>query len=137
MRADNSAFIVQAARDRRAATLHRAQQALQRLDRTGSAINFRTVADAASVSRAWLYREPTLRAEIQRLRRPGRPGHDTGAVPSAQRASTESLQRRLETALADVTRLKHENHQLHEQIARLHGERRAADTHPSTRPTSA
>lgn len=129
MRADNSAFIVQAARDRRAATLRRAQEARQRLDQAGAAINFRAVAEAASVSRAWLYREPTLRAEIQRLRR-GRAGGDTAVVtPSAQRASSESQQRRLEAILEEIARLKEENRQLRDQVARLHGERRAAQTH--------
>ncbi|MGH7702975.1 MAG: DUF6262 family protein [Gemmatimonadales bacterium] len=130
MRADNTAFIVQAARDRRAATLRRAQEALQRLDRAGAAINFRAVAEAASVSRAWLYREPTLRAEIQRLRRDrASDGTGTAATPSAQRASSGSLQRRLEAAVDEIARLKQDNRQLRDQIARLHGERRGANPH--------
>ncbi len=70
MRADNTAFIVDAARQRREVTLRRAEDALRRLDRGGAAISFRAMAEAASVSRAWLYREPTLRAEIER---PGTP----------------------------------------------------------------
>ena len=121
MRADNTTFIVKAAQERREAALQRAGEALRRLDRSGGPVNFRAVADAAGVSRSWLYREQSLRAEIARLR------HDrpTGtSAPSAQRASAESLQRRLEAALDEVASLKQENRQLREQVARLYGERR-------------
>lgn len=127
MRADNSAFIVQAAKERREGTIRRAQDALRRLDKSGAPITFKTVAEIASVSRAWLYREPTLRAEIQRLRSNGT-SRGAMVVPSAQRASDESLGRRLELAADEIARLKTENRQLREQIARLHGERRAAGT---------
>jgi hypothetical protein len=124
VRADNTAFTVKSAHDRRGAALQRAREALQRLDRSGGPVNFRSVADAAGVSRSWLYREPSLRSEIERLRRDG-PGPQTPRVALAQRASGESTQRRLEALLEDVARLKEENHQLREQVARLHGERRA------------
>jgi hypothetical protein len=135
VRADNTAHIVQAARDRHTEALGRAQEALRRLDRAGTPITFPAVAVAASVSRAWLYREPSLRAEIQRLRAQ-RVSGQAAALPSAQRATSESLQRRLEAALEHVTSLREENHRLREQIARLHGERRAATQAPSTRPSS-
>lgn len=127
MRADNTAFIVQAARERHDATLRRAHEAIQRLDRTGAAITFQAVATAASVSRSWLYREPTLRAEIQRLRRDGAT-HSTTVVPSAQRATSESLQHRLQAVTEEIARLKKENRQLRDQVAKLHGERRAVGT---------
>jgi hypothetical protein len=130
VRADNTTFIVAAARQRREATLRRAEGALRRLDRAGAAISFRAVAEAASVSRGWLYREPGLRAEIERLR--GDPTRHRGAVvtPSAQRASDESKQRRLEAVLEEITRLKEENRQLREQLARRLGEQRAAGRQP-------
>ncbi|MHB1548002.1 MAG: DUF6262 family protein [Acidimicrobiales bacterium] len=136
MRADNTAIVVQAARDRREATLRRANEALQRLDRAGAIISFVAVAEAGSVSRAWLYREPTLRAEIQRLRSSRTSHRAPVRLPSAQRASNESLQRRLEAATEEISRLKQENRQLREQIAKLHGERRT-DMHlrpPRTSP---
>jgi hypothetical protein len=130
VRADNTAFIVDAARRRREVTLHRAEEALRRLDHEGAAISFRAVAESASVSRAWLYREPTLRAEIERLR--SVPNRHRGAVvaPSAQRASDDSKQRRLEAMLEEVARLKEENRQLREQLARRLGEQRAAGRQP-------
>ena len=85
---------------------------------------------------AWLYREPTLRDEIQRLRR-RHTDEPQPAPPSSQRASAESVQRRLEAAVGEVTRLKQENRQLREQVARLHGARRVAPArrHPPTSQT--
>ena len=123
MPADNSAAIVAAARARRDATLRRARETLRRLDETGEPISFTAVASAASVSRAWLYREPTVRAEIDRLRSRSRPGRRS--PPSTERASTESLQCRLEAALDDLSVLREENRRLRDQLARRLGEHRA------------
>lgn len=67
MRTDNSRFIIEAAKQRRDAALRRTYEALDRLDETGQ-VTFAAVAAAASVSRAWLYRQPLIRAEIDRLR---------------------------------------------------------------------
>lgn len=127
MRADNSRFIIQAARDRHRDTLERAREALRRLDRSGEPITFRAVAEAGSVSVAWLYREPTIRAEIERLR-PARTGAAPVTLPSAQHASVESLQRRIETTLDEIRRLREENRQLRDRVARQFGERRACGT---------
>lgn len=62
MRADSSRFIVEAAKERRDAALRRAYEAIDRLDETGQPVTFVAVAAAASVSRAWLYRQPLIRA---------------------------------------------------------------------------
>jgi hypothetical protein len=129
MRADNSRFIVQAAHDRRDETLHRAQDALRRLDRSGEPITFRSVAEAASVSRSWLYRQPVLRAEIERLR-PTQPSAPQPVVPVAQHASAESLHQRLEALHEQAQRLREENRQLRDQVARMFGDRRSHRTAP-------
>jgi hypothetical protein len=132
MRADNSRFIIQAARERHRDTLERAREALLQLDRSGELVTFRAVAEAGSVSRAWLYREPTMRAEIERLRAAS-PSVAPVMLPSAQHASAESLQRRMETTLDEfrrvrdeIRRLKEENRQLRDQVARQLGERRGS-----------
>ncbi|MGH9244045.1 MAG: DUF6262 family protein [Acidimicrobiales bacterium] len=101
-------------------TRHRALQALRRLDGAGQAVTFVSLAQAAAVSRSWLYRQPDLRAEIDRLRTT----RSTTPPPSAQRASTESMRRRLEATLDETRRLKEENRQLREQLARLYGQHR-------------
>ncbi len=135
MRADNTAFIVAAARQRHEATLRRAHDAIRRLDQAGAQVSFQAVARAADVSRAWLYRQPGLRGEIERLRR-DRTGQGRESVPpSAQRASNDSLQRRLEAAIEEIRRLKKDNQSLRDQIARLHGQRRAGGANLSSKPT--
>lgn len=123
MRADNSAVIVAAAHARRDATVSRAREALRHLDDTGRPITFAAVADAASVSRAWLYSDATMRAEIERLRARARPHRPS--LPAAQRASTESLQRRLEAANEEITVLREENRLLRERLAHDLGDQRS------------
>jgi hypothetical protein len=68
MRADNSRHIVTAARNRHEHTRAKAIQALREIDAAGDAVTFDAVARAAGVSRSWLYTQPDLRAEIERLR---------------------------------------------------------------------
>jgi hypothetical protein len=121
---DNSRYLVSAARQRHDQALSRAREVLRRLEHTGEPVTFRSVADAASVSRGWLYRVPELRAAIVALRS-AHPSPRTRSVPAAQRASTESLQRRLEAVREEITRLRDENAELRDRLARLYGERRA------------
>ena len=128
MRADNSHHLAAAARKRRAATLERARDALRRLEASGEPVTFRSVAAAAGVSRSWLYAEADIRAEIDRLRAqqhaaPSRP------VPVRQRASEASLLHRLELAHDRTRALEAENRQLRAQLARAHGDLRAARRH--------
>ena len=125
MRADNTHHLRQAAQARHESTMDKAKQALRELDRAGQPVTFRAVAETARVSRAWLYRQPELRATIERLR--ARQNSSTQPqLPAAQRASDESRQRRLEALHHDNAQLRTENAQLRDQIARLLGERRAS-----------
>ena len=127
MRADNTHLITAAAARRAAATRQRATRALRRMDATGSTITFETVAREAKVSRSWLYNQPDIRAEIERLRARHRPAPAARQVPEQQRASDASLLRRLEAATARNRRLEAENHELREALALALGERRTAD----------
>jgi len=97
MRADNSTFVIAAARRRSQAKHRRTVAALRRMDTAGVAVTFDAVAREANVSRSWLYNKPDLRAEIERLRQRERPS-GRRPVPDRQRASEASLQRRLELA---------------------------------------
>jgi 3-methyladenine DNA glycosylase AlkC len=141
MRADNSRFLVQAARRRSHATRERAIQALRRLAAKGDPVTFETVARTAGVSRSWLYAQSDLRLEIGRLRALQQEGQARAAssplVPARQRASEASLRRRLEAVNAEIRRLREENRQLREQLAWAIGERRAASIHSSREDRSA
>jgi hypothetical protein len=140
MRADNSHLIVQAARRRSQATRERAIQTLRRLAASGDPITFETVARTAGVFRSWLYAQPDLRLEIGRLRAQQGGGQgrtpNSPPVPVRQRASDASLRRRLEAVNAEICRLREENRQLRQQLARALGERRAAAIHPSEHHSS-
>ena len=72
--------IVTAARQRHELTRAKVLKALRELDRAGTPVTFQTVAAAAGVSRSWLYTQPDIRTDVQRLREatrraPGRPTH--------------------------------------------------------------
>jgi hypothetical protein len=126
MTAGNRAALTAAAQQRAQDTRRRAVEALRHCDAAGEPMTFTSIARTAGVSRSWLYRQADLRTQIDRLRATR---GATTTVPSAQRASTDSQQRRLETTLDEIQRLKTENHQLREQVARRFGQQRA-DGHP-------
>jgi hypothetical protein len=103
-----------AARRKREHAQARTRGAVRELDQQGRAITFQAVARQAGVSRQWLYQQPELRNEIERLRE--RHIAVTGPqVPDAQRATTASLRQRLEN-------LRAENRSLREQVAELKAE---------------
>jgi hypothetical protein len=137
MQADNSRHLIAAARRRAAATRKRAIAALRRMDKAGTPITFDAVAKEAKVSRSWLYNQPDLRAEVERLRARQNPAPNGRPVPDRQRASDASLLRRLESTAERIRRLEAENQQLREALALALGERRAAtvlgDTHDTPR----
>ena len=130
--ADNRAHLAAAAARRSLETRERATHALRRLDAAGTPITFAAVSDEAGISRSWLYRNPDIRTEIQRLRSATQ---QTGlpAAPSAERATDASLHQRLETLLGDNRALRDDNRELHDQVAALLGNKRAE--RPTT-PTS-
>jgi hypothetical protein len=127
MRADNSHHVIAAARRRAAATRKRAITALRRMDTAGNPVTFDAVARQARVSRSWLYSQPELRTEIERLRARQRPATPAQPVPDRQRATDASLLRRLEAATERIRRLDTENQQLRQALSRVLGERRAAE----------
>ena len=146
MRADNSIHLVTAAQQRHELTrakaiapMHeldptaavrrrsddarrRAVTALRSLDADGQPVTFSTVASAAGVSRSWLYTQPDIKDEIHRLRLQDR--GPTAPIPSPQRASDESLRRRLEISNRRNRELADENQRLRRQLANVLGQLR-------------
>ncbi len=61
MRADNTRHIITAAHQRHELTRAKAIQALRTIDAQGAPVTFQTVAQAAAVSRSWLYAQPDIR----------------------------------------------------------------------------
>jgi hypothetical protein len=115
--------MVAAAQRRHDETRRKATEALRRLDAAGEPISFVAVAEAAGISRAWLYRDTAVRAEIDRLRRPRRRADRTGR-PAAERATADSVRAQLEALRALEAELLAENHRLREALARKLGQER-------------
>jgi Family of unknown function (DUF6262) len=107
--------------------LNAAREAVERLCREGKTINFGSVSRAAGVSRTWLYSQAELRDSIGRLRSSVLP---TPSPEAVYRATASSLRQRLETAGAEITRLRAENSALRDQLARQLGANRARLTSP-------
>jgi predicted deacetylase len=125
MRADNTEQLITAARRRHEFTRSKTIRALRELDDTGTMITFETVARKAQVSRSWLYTQPDIRAEIERLRASGR-RTALAPLPARQRSSDPSLQRRLEAINSRNRDLLDENTQLRRRLAETLGLLRAA-----------
>lgn len=135
MRADNTRHIVAAARHRHEYTRAKAVQALREAEKTGTPVTFDAVATAAGVSRSWLYTQPDLRAEIDRLRAASQRAAGT-PMPIRQRASDASLLRRLEAVTERSRQLADENRRLRDQLARALGEQRSARSLQPGKPSS-
>jgi len=117
--------LTEAATVRHRRAVERAERALRALDAEGGAITFQSVARCAGVSRQWLYTQPALRSEIERLR--DRPPIQAGGIPARQRATEASLRQRLETLRAENQRLREENTHLKTELAIAYGQQRCAE----------
>ncbi|MHB8311702.1 MAG: DUF6262 family protein [Candidatus Dormibacteria bacterium] len=124
---DRVTSMVAAAKERHDTTRQRAVDALRHLDAAGETVNFVAVARAAGVSRAWLYRDPPLRAEIDRFRSAQRPRRPRPVPPRAERASEESLRALRASLQAELKALREENRRLRDALARKLGGQRADD----------
>ena len=114
----------EAAARRHELTRSRAVQALRELDRAGAPVTFAGVAQAAGVSRSWLYTQPDISGQIRRLRQKTDGASSAGTIPAGQRASDASLRARL---AADNARLRR-------QLARALGDQRSARTRSGNDP---
>lgn len=92
----------------------------------GGEITFQGVADRAGVSRQWLYKNPELRAEIEKLGTTHRGPHP---VPAGQRTTDPSLRQRNVMLLEENRRLRAENSQLKQELAVAYGQQRLAAGH--------
>jgi hypothetical protein len=115
----------EAAARRHELTRSRAVQALRELDRSGTPVTFAGVAQAAGVSRSWLYTQPDISGQIRRLRQKANAAGSAGGIPAGQRATDASLRARLAAALDRNKQLADENARLRRQLARALGDQRS------------
>jgi hypothetical protein len=102
----------------------RARDALRHLDQQGATVTFQAVARHARVSRQWLYKQPELRKEIERLRE-RRVTNTPPRVPDAHRATSASLRQRNTLLLAENRWLRDQITELKAELAIAYGQRRA------------
>jgi hypothetical protein len=115
----------EAAARRHELTRARAVQALRELDRAGTPVTFAGVAQAAGISRSWLYTQPDISSHIRQLREKT---DGAGSIPAGQRATDASLRARLAAALDRNKQLADDNARLRRQLARALGDQRSART---------
>lgn len=115
--------LARAAQRKREDALARAATALRELDERAEAITFQAVARRAGVSRQWLYQQPGLRTEIERLRALHVP--HTAKGPARERSTEASLRARMQTLLHENQRLRSEISELKTELALAYGARRA------------
>ncbi len=137
MRSDNSQHLLAAARKRSSQTRSRAEAAIGRITDAGSPVTYNSVAREADVSRSWLYAQPDLRTEIDRLRQRTPSQGLLATPPERQRASDTSLLRRLEVATGRIRKLEQETGHLKDALAQALGHNREANItgHPPHRDT--
>jgi Family of unknown function (DUF6262) len=116
----------EAAARRHELTRAKTVQALRELDRAGDPVTFAGVAQAAGVSRSWLYTQPDIRDQIRRMREKTDSAGFAGAIPAVQRATDASLRARLAAALDRNKQLADDNARLRRQLARALGDQRSA-----------
>ena len=124
----------EAAARRHELTRSRAVQALRELDRSGTPVTFAGVAQAAGISRSWLYTQTDISSQIRRLRQETKAAGSAGGIPAVQRATDASLRARLTAALNRNRQLADENARLRRQLARALGDQRSARTRTGNDP---
>lgn len=108
----NTDGLRQNAQKKRQESFDKVEQGIQRLIKEKGRINFNTVAAASGVSKAWLYKEPTVKARIEHLRQ-----QSTGKTqqPVKQRASDDSKNAVIRTLKERIKKLETENRDLRKQ----------------------
>lgn len=129
-RSEQNGALIASARKRHELARSKAVQALRELDRARIPASFEAVARQAGVSRSWLYSQPDIRAEIERLRALTHRA-DGPAISARQRASERSLQARLDAAAERIRVLTEENQRLRRRLEHALGDARAATTRTS------
>lgn len=113
MRADNSGYLIAAAKRRSDDAVERVRQTLRELRRTGQPATIAGVARRAGVSRTFLHSQPEL-LEALRALKPKNDGPDP--IPARQRATERSLHTRIEALTTVNKTLRRDNSELKRRL---------------------
>jgi hypothetical protein len=109
----------QNAQKKREEAIKRTDAGIQQLLKEKRPVNFKTVAEVAGVSTAWLYREPEIKARIEQLREQA---SQTKKVPPKQRASDASKDAMIKTLKSRISKLDADNRELRKQLEVVYGQ---------------
>lgn len=115
----NTSGIKAAAQKKREAAFAKAEEAIKKLVKEKKSINFESIAEAAGVTRAWLYRQPELRGRIETLR------EQQGTkpqLPVEMRASDASKQALIVELRKQNKELRSENQKLKRELENAYGQ---------------
>lgn len=115
----NTEGIKAAAQKKREAAFAKTEEAIKSLLREKKPINFESVAEAANVTRAWLYRQPDLRSRIETLRGQQASKRD---LPPTLRASDASKDALLSELRKQNKALRTENQKLKRELEIAYGQ---------------
>jgi hypothetical protein len=122
----NTKGLKAAAQQKNQATRLRAKAAIKKLLSSHQTVNFRTVSQTGNVSIAWLYRQPDLRAQIERYRtmpptkRPQKPGGGKNGMIASLKQRVKKLEQEKQQLEQTIERLYGENADLLNQLERTH-----------------
>lgn len=108
----NTEGLKKAALDKKERAFERTEEALRQLIKAGKSISFASVAEAANVTRAWLYKNETIRARIEELRHQSLPRKK---LPPNLKPSESSKDTIIATLRERIKRLDTEVHSLRKQ----------------------
>jgi hypothetical protein len=112
----------QNAQKKKQKAIERTNAAIQQLNKEGRPINFKTVAEVAGVSTAWLYKETTIKTRIEALREQG--GKKQKSVPPEQKATDSSKEAKYQALKQRLQKIEAENRGLRNQLEAIHGRQR-------------
>jgi hypothetical protein len=118
VRKTNTEGIKKAAQAKREEALERTNAAIRQLIKEGKEVSFSSVSEAANVSRAWLYKNESIRAQVENLRNQST---STKKVPSKLKASDSSKNTLIKMLKERTKKLERENLALRNQLEVVYG----------------
>ena len=112
----------QNAQKKREEAFNRTEEAIKQLIKDGRPINFKSVAEIAQISTAWLYKEPDIKSRIEHLREQGT--RKQKLVPQEQKATDASKDAKYQALKKRLQQIEAENRGLREHLEAIHGRQR-------------
>ena len=108
------------AQEKAVETARRAEEAIARLLKEQRPVNFKTVAETAGISTAWLYGNEALKQRIMHLREQQMPVVQV-KIPPREQASSASKDTMIAALRSRVKKLEEENRDLKRQVEVANG----------------